>query len=222
MESINGINLNTYNMLFDSYNKHTYDISPNADVIADISIFTSKDNDLCFNINKKIIELKSIRYNREDNMYRYKTDDGKYYRFELASDFLEILSDKEKAELLSDDRMRHCYKNSILLASKLSSGMAIFGTVQVGDYQFLHSVTQFIKCGRLFIVDWNYNLVMPKNDYEKLFNLNVISRVSGKNIVLNYYLCCDVFYDVPFSVFLSFNQELVNRAKKLIREKKTD
>ena len=222
MESVNGINLNTYNMLFNSYNKHTDDNASNGTAIADISIFTSNSIDSSSSLLKKIIRFKSIRYSDKDNMYKYKTSDGNFYRFELASDFFYFLNEREKKELLSEKRTGHCYKNSIILASKLSVGMVLFGTVQVEDYQYLHSVTQFMNEGRLFIVDWSHNVVMPKQEYEKLFNLKIINRVSGKDILTNYYLCCDVFYDVPFSVFLSFNQELVNRAKKLVHKKKTD
>ncbi len=222
MESVNGINLNTYNMLFNSYNKHTDDNASNGTAIADISIFTSNSNDIKSSLLKKIIRLKSIRYSDKDNMYKYKTSDGNCYRFELASNFFDFLSEREKEELLSEERTGHCYKNSILLASKLSVGMVLFGTVQVEDYQYLHSVTQFMNEGRLFIVDWSHNIVMPKQDYEKLFNLKIINRVSGKDILTNYYLCCDYFSSIPFPVFLGFNYELVSRAKKLVHEKKTD
>ena len=220
MESVNGINLNTYNMLFESYNKHTDDNASNGTTIADISIFTSDSKNISSSLIRKIIRLKSIRYSREDNMYKYKTCDGDIYRFELASEFFNFLSEREKEELLSEERTTHCYKNSILLASKLSVGMVLFGTVQVEDFQYLHSVVQFMNCGRLFIVDLSHNIVMPKRDYEKLFNLKVINRVSGEDILTNYYLCCDYFSSIPFSVFLGFNHELVSRAKKLIHEKK--
>ncbi len=222
MESVNGINLNTYNMLFNSYNKHTDDNASNGTAIADISIFTSNSNDIHSSLLKKIIRFNSIRYSYKDNMYKYKTSDGNCYRFELASKFFDFLSEREKEELLSEERTSHCYKNSIILASKLSVAMVLFGTIQVDDYQHLHPVTQFINEGRLFIVDWSHNIVMPKQDYEKLFNLKVINRVSGKDIITNYYLCCDFFSSIPFSVFFAFNQELVSRAKKLVHEKKTE
>jgi SepF-like predicted cell division protein (DUF552 family) len=220
MESINGINPNTYNLLFDSYNKHTGNFLANADAIADISIYTLDEEDISPSIIKKIIRFKKIRYSNLDEMYKYRLDNNQYILFGLASDILPFLSEKEKKELLSKQREGRCFLKSIYLSSKLRSAMVLFGTITVGDYQHLHTVVQFISNGNLLIVDWTRNLVMYKNEYEKLFDLKVINRVSGSDIIKNYYLCSDIFFDVPLSVYLSFNQELVARANTLTRKKK--
>ena len=215
----NGINLNTYDLLFNSYNKHTIDIAPYASAIADLGIFTMQTDNFRGNLIKDLIAIKSIRYVYSSNMYKYKVDKDYYVYFNLASEVLDFLSDDDKRELLSSRRRNHCFKQSILLADELNGSMVLFGTAHVGNYQFLHSIVQIIVSGKIYVIDWTLNIVMFKHDYIKLFNFNTISMVSGQNIKENYYLCNDAFFQVPLSLFLTFNQELIVNAKRVLKRK---
>ena len=221
MEINNGINKNTYDLLINSYNRHLDDVAPYADAIADIGIFTTKSNTFKDILIKDMIQIKHLKYDYNMGMYKYKLGIGDDVYFHLASDVLTCLSDKEKIELLSDRRKNHCYQRSILLSPRLTNSMIIFGTIQVGDYQFLHSAVQFVLDSRLFVVDWNFNIIMTKEDYVKLFHLKTINMVSSVDINYNYNICSDLFYEVPLPIFLGFNQELVDRARTLKNKKKT-
>ena len=221
MDLTGSMHKNTYKLLFESYNKHTGEYSSNENVIADISIFTTKYDRFKDNLIKDMIYLKSIRYSYELGMYFYVIDKNNSVYFNLISDTVNFLNEDDKLELVSDRRKKRCYIKSIYLASSFRNSMVLFGTAKVGDYQYLHAVVQFNFNGKLLIADWNHNIIMPKDEYFKLFNYQVINRVFGTNIISDYNLCSDIYGQIPLSVYLGFNQELVNNAKRLLHEKKT-
>jgi len=207
-----GINANTYDLLVDSNNKHTGEELGNSIPYVDLNILTSGNKKLAYKIMRLIINIIKVRKGKDD-FKNYKMKDGSIVSYRLASDVFDFLDSEE--ELLSDDRYGHCYLKSIQMAPFIKDSNILFGLTKIGDYQRMHAVVEFNLNDRLCVFDWTQNLVMPKDQYVKLFDFNIYNSIIGNDAKRIIELCQSKGINTSTSIVLAFGEELENDIKRL-------
>jgi hypothetical protein len=215
MSVIFGMNENTHNLLIDSFNKHTREDAGNSFAYVDLSILTSNHKRLMYKWLKTLIKLAKVKKG-EDGFYNYKMDDGSVINYKLGTDVFEF-EDNDKKELLCDDRLNHCYLKSITVAPCINNSSVVIAKTIVGDYQRLHAVVEFPYRGRDFVFDWTQNIVMPSDQYNKLFKVEVLNKISGEDIRRIVLLCQRLGIDTASSIFLAFGKEIEEDIKKRVK-----
>lgn len=212
MSVVYGINANTYDLLVDSNNKHTGEELGNSIPYVDLNILTSGNKKLAYKIMRLIINIIKVRKGKDD-FKNYKMKDGSIVSYRLASDVFDFLDSEE--ELLSDDRYGHCYLKSIQMAPFIKDSNILFGLTKIGDYQRMHAVVEFNLNDRLCVFDWTQNLVMPKDQYVKLFDFNIYNSIIGNDAKRIIELCQSKGINTSTSIVLAFGEELENDIKRL-------
>lgn len=212
MSVVYGINANTYDLLVDSNNKHTGEDLGNSIPYVDLNILTSGNKKLAYKIMRLIINIIKVRKGKDD-FKNYKMKDGSIVSYRLASDVFDFLDSEE--ELLSDDRYGHCYLKSIQMAPFIKDSNILFGLTKIGDYQRMHAVVEFNLNDRLCVFDWTQNLVMPKDQYVKLFDFNIYNSIIGNDAKRIIELCQSKGINTSTSIVLAFGEELENDIKRL-------
>lgn len=212
MSVVYGINANTYDLLVDSNNKHTGEELGNSIPYVDLNILTSGNKKLAYKIMRLIINIIKVRKGKDD-FKNYKMKDGSIVSYRLASDVFDFLDSEE--ELLSDDRYGHCYLKSIQMTTFIKDSNILFGLTKIGDYQRMHAVVEFNLNDRLCVFDWTQNLVMPKDQYVKLFDFNIYNSIIGNDAKRIIELCQSKGINTSTSIVLAFGEELENDIKRL-------
>lgn len=182
---INGINKNTFDLLFNDYKNDPEDyFDPMAtDAIIAIDTFTRLKEKTMFQklIKKtlsKITSIDKISYNPITRQYEWH-DGPNLITFDLLSKYID--DEKLKDELTSKKRYHLCHKRSIDNAKKFKNSKVVTGYATIGSYKFLHSI---IECGNK-VIDWTRNVVMDKNDYYYLTNFCPLSSISSASILMD-------------------------------------
>lgn len=144
-------------------------------------------------------EQNNIECDKNKGVYIFRNEEFEDFTFSLLSD---LTDDKQiKEELLSDKRYHHCHSNSLILASSLdnsdrTSTYIVGGKTKANeiDYSF-HSWVEIEK--ENIVLDYNYNLIMDKDKYYKLFGAVAISKtlISEMKEVIQ-----TVVYDAGFNL----------------------
>lgn len=184
----NGMNINTYNLLFDDLNNEKSDKKgsyESLNALCVISKFTKFDDMKIYSLMARMYEtvddydFRTISWNNELNSFIYQNGNFKI-PFNLLSDFMTHEDDKE--ELLSDERLHQCHEKSIILARMYPNFRVITGYVYLENQRILHSVVEYDDNEETIILDWTKNLRMLKDDYLKLTNFRVIETIEGYEI----------------------------------------
>ncbi len=217
MSVIFGMNANTLNTLIDSNNKHTGIDIGNSTTYIDLNILTSDDKRLTYKLMKLFIKLKRVSTIKE-GFNEYKLNNKSVISYKLGSDMFAF-SKEEKKELLSDDRYSHCYLKSIENAPYIKNSNVLLGLTKIGDYTRMHAVVEFSIKNKLFVFDWTQNIVMPKDQYIKLFDFNIYNSISGSDVRRIVELCTFMGINTASSILLAFGKELENDINKRIMKK---
>lgn len=184
----NGMNINTYNLLFDDLNNKVSDKTGSFESLAALCIiskFTKFDDMKIYSLMARIYEtiddydFRTISWSDELNSFVYQNEDFKI-PFNLLSDF--ITQEDDKKELTSNERIHKCHEKSILLASIYPNFRIITGYVYLEKQRMLHSVIEYDDNEGTIILDWTRNLRMLKEDYIRLTNLRVIETIEGYDV----------------------------------------
>ena len=220
-----GMNKNTYKLLFEDNDGITEDVQSSEFLMLlhTIQEYTKWHeklmlyNMLRFFFKNKYIDMSDIKYDPETKEYKYVYN-GEVYTFDILSKYIQcddnnfilkfINNYKVNKELHSEDRYGKCHCNSILLAKQLDDSKILTGYINVGNYKVLHSVVVANKKGVLLVYDWTQNLIMPLDEYRKIFNFVVIEEV-GSKVMLN---DLSKLYDISMTdkVYLTFRDEIIN------------
>ena len=211
-----GMNKNTLDVLVESNNRHTGEDLGNSIPYIDLNLLTSNYKKLSYRIMKFLVNSEKVRKG-QDGFKNYKMKDGSILNYRLASDVFKF--DGEEKELLSEDRYGHCYLRSIQTAPFIKDSNILFGSTKIGDYQRMHSVIEFSLKDRLCVFDWTQNLVMPKEQYIKLFDFKISNSIKGSDIKRIVYLSSKYGLHMASSIVLAFGQEIEDDIKKRIKIK---
>ena len=210
---INGINKNTFDLLFNDYKNKPedyFDVKATDALIA-IDTFTRLKEKTIFQklIKKtlsKLTSIEKISYNSITCQYEWQ-DGPNLITFNLLSNY--IGDEKLKAELTSKKRYHLCHKRSIDNAKKFKNSKVVTGYATIGSYKFLHSI---IECDNK-VIDWTRNVVMNKSDYYYLTNFHPLSSISSACILMDKKMLKGKF---GFFVkeYTTFRDEIMNDLEK--------
>lgn len=215
----NGMNINTYNLLFDDLNNKKSDKKgsyESLNALCVISKFTKFDDMKIYSLMARMYEtvddydFRTISWSDELNSFIYQKGNFKI-PFNLLSDFMTHEDDKE--ELTSDERLHKCHEKSILLASIYPNFRIITGYVYLEKQRMLHSVIEYDDNEETIILDWTKNLRMLKEDYIRLTNLRVIETIEGYD-VKNDITGPIIQIGLDFKTYCAFRPEIVKALKK--------
>ena len=215
----NGMNINTYNLLFDDINNKMSDKKGSCEslnALCVISKFTKFDDIKIYCLMAGMYEtiddydFRTISWSDELNSFIYQKGNFKI-PFNLLSDFMT--HEDVKKELLSDERLHQCHEKSIVLASIYPNFRIITGYVYLEKQRMLHSVIEYDDNEETIILDWTKNLRMLKEDYIRLTNLRVIETIEGYD-VKNDITGPIIQMGMDFKTYCAFRPEIVKELKK--------
>ena len=215
----NGMNINTYNLLFDDINNKMSDKKGSCEslnALCVISKFTKFDDIKIYCLMAGMYEtiddydFRAISWSDELNSFIYQKGNFKI-PFNLLSDFMT--HEDVKKELTSDERLHKCHEKSILLASIYPNFRIITGYVYLEKQRMLHSVIEYDDNEETIILDWTKNLRMLKEDYIRLTNLRVIETIEGYD-VKNDITGPIIQMVMDFKTYCAFRPEIVKELKK--------
>lgn len=215
----NGMNINTYNLLFDDINNKISDKKGSCEslnALCVISKFTKFDDIKIYCLMAGMYEtiddydFRTISWSDELNSFIYQKGNFKI-PFNLLSDFMT--HEDVKKELTSDERLHKCHEKSILLASIYPNFRIITGYVYLEKQRMLHSVIEYDDNEETIILDWTKNLRMLKEDYIRLTNLRVIETIEGYD-VKNDITGPIIQMGMDFKTYYAFRPEIVKELKK--------
>lgn len=215
----NGMNINTYNLLFDDINNKMSDKKGSCEslnALCVISKFTKFDDIKIYCLMAGMYEtiddydFRAISWSDELNSFIYQKGNFKI-PFNLLSDFMT--HEDVKKELTSDERLHKCHEKSILLASIYPNFRIITGYVYLEKQRMLHSVIEYDDNEETIILDWTKNLRMLKEDYIRLTNLRVIETIEGYD-VKNDITGPIIQMGMDFKTYCAFRPEIVKELKK--------
>lgn len=215
----NGMNINTYNLLFDDINNKMSDKKGSCEsrnALCVISKFTKFDDIKIYCLMAGMYEtiddydFRAISWSDELNSFIYQKGNFKI-PFNLLSDFMT--HEDVKKELTSDERLHKCHEKSILLASIYPNFRIITGYVYLEKQRMLHSVIEYDDNEETIILDWTKNLRMLKEDYIRLTNLRVIETIEGYD-VKNDIAGPIIQMGMDFKTYCAFRPEIVKELKK--------
>ena len=215
----NGMNINTYNLLFDDINNKISDKKGSCEslnALCVISKFTKFDDIKIYCLMAGMYEtiddydFRTISWSDELNSFIYQKGNFKI-PFNLLSDFMT--HEDVKKELTSDERLHQCHEKSILLASIYPNFRIITGYVYLEKQRMLHSVIEYDDNEETIILDWTKNLRMLKEDYIRLTNLRVIETIEGYD-VKNDITGPIIQMGMDFKTYCAFRPEIVKELKK--------
>lgn len=215
----NGMNINTYNLLFDDINNKMSDKKGSCEslnALCVISKFTKFDDIKIYCLMAGMYEtiddydFRTISWSDELNSFIYQKGNFKI-PFNLLSDFMT--HEDVKKELTSDERLHKCHEKSILLASIYPNFRIITGYVYLEKQRMLHSVIEYDDNEETIILDWTKNLRMLKEDYIRLTNLRVIETIEGYD-VKNDITGPIIQMGMDFKTYCAFRPEIVKELKK--------
>lgn len=215
----NGMNINTYNLLFDDINNKKSDKKGSCEslnALCVISKFTKFDDIKIYCLMAGMYEtiddydFRTISWSDELNSFIYQKGNFKI-PFNLLSDFMT--HEDVKKELTSDERLHQCHEKSIILASIYPNFRIITGYVYLEKQRMLHSVIEYDDNEETIILDWTKNLRMLKEDYIRLTNLRVIETIEGYD-VKNDITGPIIQMEMDFKTYCAFRPEIVKELKK--------
>lgn len=215
----NGMNINTYNLLFDDINNKMSDKKGSCEslnALCVISKFTKFDDIKIYCLMAGMYEtiddydFRTISWSDELNSFIYQKGNFKI-PFNLLSDFMT--HEDVKKELTSDERIHKCHEKSILLASIYPNFRIITGYIYLEKQRMLHSVIEYDDNEETIILDWTKNLRMLKEDYIRLTNLRVMETIEGYD-VKNDITGPIIQMGMDFKTYCAFRPEIVKELKK--------
>lgn len=218
-----GINVNTFNLLFNEIYKSKNDNLTNTAVIMAIDYFSLDEEEQLKVFDKKYhFDFKQD----EDGFYIFKYEDIEF-KFNLLSEVLEFKNPDNnplKKELVSRERYSKCHDKSLLLVY-LDNTSIITGLENLSGDLILHSVIcKKEDDGKEYIMDYSKNLFMERSLYLKLHDFKILQELNNKT----YYLDIENINKLaPFDsrIYLVFREELIrdfNKNKQVLGLKLND
>ena len=212
-----GINENTRKELFKYKHKIYLKTDKNLSILFAIDNYTLKKEGILQRPINKINEIAfkiktdNITYNSDTKLYEYKEEKKDTYHFDTISRYI-FENNEIKNELETKKRYRKCHMRSIDLALAIGDAKVVTGIAKLNGVEFLHSVVEIMLDNKTLYLDWTRNIMMPQDEYKRLFRYREISKVDIKNII------SDIEYIRAFNLnieeYLLFRDELMKDVEK--------
>ena len=213
-----GINNNTYDLLFKDYPKlpeNEWGSRENAIAFGTINRYTLHEKrNLLVRLQDKLdklagFDIKDISYNEDTKSYHYKKDNDDI-PFNKLSDFID--GKKAKKDLHSNKRFGYCHTHSCGLAYSIEDAYVVTGYLKIRWTKVLHSIVEFNHNNETYILDWTRNVRMLKSDYYKMTDFEEVARFKADSVE------DDMSYAGPLKlgskVYVTFRDEIISDLEK--------
>lgn len=210
--SIDGIN-KINNILFKNINYRKLDSNHNlnySNIYIKLYYYT-KYRDKTYipsNIKELINNIKC-----EDSI-NYYNDDNVNFEFLLLSDF-DYMKMRKK-ELTSDKRLHKCHITSyyFILNFPYENIYLLTGFINISNHDILHSVVEIKDKNNesSSIIDYTQNLIMKKDDYDKITNFKYYSKISKQDLINDKDII--ISFNMKLPIFLFFRDEIMKDLQK--------
>lgn len=214
-----GINNNTYNLLFGDYDnlpENEQGSYENINAFATIDCFTKLQEKKIFTkllklfYKNTIINLDKITFNEDTKQYEYKNNDL-VINFDKISNYFE---DKDLIkELTSKKRYNKCHSRSINIAPSIENSKIVTGYITFLDKKFLHSIIEYEHEDKTIVLDWTRNLKITKEQYIELTKFVELSSFEGRNVIDD----IDIIFrnlNMGAKTYVVFRDELIKDIQK--------
>jgi len=209
-----------YNLICKHDIEPSYDekLTHNEKILEEIETFTQFNNNTSkFIIDDYMEKLKKMYFKLcklKTNEYIFITR-SYYYVFSKFSEAfnLEVYYD----ELTSENRYGKCHDRSFMFAKMNDKSNLLTGYINGTNLHILHSVVELNIFGKDYICDWTKNLVMSKQDYIKLTNYKILSKISHNQILEDSEMIEDLNLKNCLKGYLLFRDELTQEYNNKIK-----
>lgn len=213
-----GINEKTYDLLFSDDANLPEDKQGNYyNMIAWLTIdrFTKEKKKTIFKKGLKILfkdkelDLNKIIFNKETKEYEYR-DKDLVITFNKISDF--ITNEDLIKELTSDKRYGKCHDRSIGFSQSIKNSKIVTGYIILGKNKILHSIIEYERNGKTWILDWTRNLRTTKDQYLELTSFVELSSIDACDVINDAKFIKQI--DIGIKPYLVFKDEIIMDMKK--------
>lgn len=216
---VDGINNNTYNLLFEDYDNLKEKEQGNyefACAFATIDWYTKIQEKKIFMkllklvFKNTIVQLDKITFNEHTQQFEYKDNDITFTFDKMANCFE---NEKIKKELTSNKRYGECHTRAMSISPSIEGSKIVTGYATILDQKFLHSVIEYEYNGETIILDWTRNLKMTKEQYIQLTKFQELASFEGRKVVDDIEI---IFGNIDIGVkpYIIFRNELVKDIMK--------
>lgn len=223
MYTENGINKNTYKLLFEDIDN--YDVKKEeqysdyySKILSTFSLYTlykekSIFKNLLLSIFSYSLKTEYITYDQYKKEWIYN-DGNEIITFDMLSNHINDKNIKKKL-FSNKKRARHCHNGSIVIAKILKNSRIITGTIQQYNRKVLHSVVEISdKNQQKNILDYTLNLKIPKESYIRLTNFQELAIVESNELENDFEILLDFFDSFRHKEYLLFRDELIKDMEK--------
>lgn len=204
--TIDGINNNTYDMLFkEDYQGSRLAKNDKEFLMCAIENFTKLDDKEI----KYVIKHTDV-FKKSKNGF-IASRNGLEYSFALLDNFFD---DELREELRSDNRRGKCVQTSVSMAYNFDQeSKVVIGYLNSDEERIIHVI--FVDCSQDVEIAYDYtkNVVMKKDDYIELNNYEVINEISGDDIREDMKIIRSIDH-FSSKLYLCFRDEIMRDLKK--------
>ena len=155
-----GINNNTYHLLFGDYNnlpKEEQGSYENVIAYITIDCFTKFQEKKIFIkllklfFQNSVIDLNKITFNEKIKQYEYKNNNLTITFDKLSNCFEDKGLIKE---LTSNKRYRKCHSRAMDISPSIEGSRIVTGYITLGNQKILHSVIEYEYDSKTIVLDW--------------------------------------------------------------------
>ncbi|MCI8778813.1 MAG: hypothetical protein HFI87_06665 [Bacilli bacterium] len=227
-----GINFNTFKLLFETKSDATIDMQLSEGLYqADRLSYYQHTfiNNIVYNLILNPIFYPNIHWHL-NNTYTYTSKEEKF-AFRLLDRYLnKIIKNNNyiKQNLLFEQK--YCGRAgtcsySIILACYLENSKLVIGNMPCKNGEkVLHRFVQVEHNGQNYILDIAKNLIMKKDDYYRISQFEELGTIDSTDLRAIYNFCLEARLCDHTAIISMFGKEILNELdnKKLIKERNTN
>lgn len=227
-----GINYNTFKMLFESESNVTIDMQLSKGLY-EADMFSYYEHTLINNLIHNLI-INPIFFSKIhrhlDNTYTYSSNDEQFDFILLDKYFKKIFKDNtEITSYLSYNQKHSCRQStcqySIIIACYLENSKLVIGNMPCKNGEkVLHRFVQVEHKGQDYILDVAKNIIMKKDEYYKISKFEELGTTDSFDLRAIYNFCLETGLCNHTGIMSMFGKEILNEleSKKLIKEINTN
>lgn len=231
--TIDGVNKETYKLLFAEKEEHKKECSKEIYTIELSSYYDRKIYYQLFNMIKKLMEMYfyevnyfNIHKNIFSKGYTFKDDTIKF-KFDYLEKYLKRILKNEDSyvrkelfwDLKNNLRYGSCFYKNMIISANINGSYFVTGLIPFEDgTTHLHSFVEY----KNFVIDYTKNLIISKENYYELLRVKELQRINSENISEIYNTLTENRILNTARYIATFGNEIINDLNKnpqLIKKK---
>lgn len=162
--------------------------------------------------------LDKVSYDKKEQKYIFNDEKrGFLFDFRLLSD--NITGKNIKKSLTSSSKFNDCHAGSMTIIPKIDNSYLCTGIIDNFGFDTLHTVIEFNEDK---IIDYTLNIIIDKNEYNKITNFREIQRIKKENYLDDIKILDG---NLDSKTYLTYRDEIIrdlNKNKKVLKLSKEE